>query len=217
MQVLLCAATAFEIQPTIDFIEGRGLQDQVGVTISGVGLVAATYALTKVISAQSPTLVLQGGIAGSFDHSIPLGTAVAVKEERLGHLGVHEGGGFQTIFDLKLADPDEAPWTNGTLQNPHDTLLESLGLPLVNAVSVQEISTDPNRIEHLKTSAAVHIETMEGAALHYTALMEGMPFAQIRTISNYVGERDKKAWRIGDAIQKLNEQLQIILIKILNL
>ena len=217
MQVLLCAATAFEIQPTIDFIKQQELQNEVGIKITGVGLVAATYAITSSIFKNNPDLVLQGGIAGSFDHSIPLGTAVTVQSETLGGLGVQEGETFHTAFDLKLADPNEAPWTNGSMVNPHEQLLQSIGLPMVNGVSVQEISTDPVRIGHLQTLTTAQIETMEGASLHYAALMGGVPFAQIRTISNYVGERDKRAWGLQDSIEELNVQLQTILIKILNL
>ena len=43
------------------------------------------------------------------------------------------------------------------------------------------------------------IESMEGAALHYVCLMEKIPFLQIRSISNYIGERDKKKWNMKDA------------------
>ncbi len=217
MQILLCAATPFEIQPTLDFIKQQGLGNEVGIKITGVGLVAATYSITKAIITHTPALVVQGGIAGCFDHSMPLGTAVAVHSESLGDLGVQEGGRFRTVFDLKLENPDKAPWTAGTLVNPHHTLLQSFGLPLVHGVSVQEISTDPARIGQLRTSAPVQIETMEGAALHYAALLEGVPFAQIRTISNYAGERDKAAWNLQGSIEELNVQLKNILIKILNL
>lgn len=217
MQVLLCAATAFEIKPTIDLIKQQGLQNKVGIKVTGVGLVAATYAITSSLLRHTPALVLQAGLAGCFDPSMPLGTAVAVQGETLGDLGVQEGGRFHTAFDLKLAHPDEAPWTNGSLVNPHASLLQSLGLPLVNGVSVQEISTDPARIEHLRKSGAVQIETMEGAALHYAALLEGVPFAQFRTISNYAGERDKGAWKLQGSIEELNVQLKNILVKILNL
>ncbi|ULT38317.1 hypothetical protein KRR40_24600 [Niabella defluvii] len=48
---------------------------------------------------------------------------------------------------------------------------------------------------------------MEGAALHYVALMEKIPFLQIRGISNYVGERDKRKWNFKDAIDNLNNEL----------
>ncbi len=43
-------------------------------------------------------------------------------------------------------------------------------------------------------------ESMEGAALHYVCLMEKIPFLQIRSISNYIGERNKKKWDMMDSI-----------------
>ena len=58
------------------------------------------------------------------------------------------------------------------------------------------------------------IETMEGAALHYVCLQEDIPFIQIRTISNFVGERDKTKWKLKDAIENLNIELDKLYNKI---
>ena len=48
---------------------------------------------------------------------------------------------------------------------------------------------------------------MEGAALHYVGRETGIPFIQIRAISNYVGERDKSIWLIKESIELLNKTL----------
>ncbi len=48
---------------------------------------------------------------------------------------------------------------------------------------------------------------MEGAALHYVCLQEQIPFVQIRSVSNYVGERDKTKWKMKEAIENLNTEL----------
>jgi futalosine hydrolase len=37
--------------------------------------------------------------------------------------------------------------------------------------------------------------------------VEKIPFIQIRSISNYIGERDKTKWNIKDAIIHLNKKL----------
>lgn len=216
MDILLCAATPFEIEPTMNLIKQRGLGQEVGIVITGVGLVAAAHAITRGILIHRPSFVLQAGIAGSFDPSLLPGMSVAVLAETIGDLGVEEDGRFQTLFDLGLDHPDEHPWTAGALRNSDETLLRSFGLPLVDAVSVQEITTHPQRIERLKKNSAAGIETMEGAALHYAAIMEGTKFAQIRAISNFVGERDKKKWKLKGSIESLNVELQNILIKTLN-
>ena len=55
------------------------------------------------------------------------------------------------------------------------------------------------------------IETMEGAVFMYICNAEKIKCAQIRSISNYVEERNKKSWNIVLAIEKLNETaIQII-------
>lgn len=54
---------------------------------------------------------------------------------------------------------------------------------------------------------------MEGAALHYVCLIEKIPFMQIRSLSNFVGERDKSKWRMKEAITNLNKELETLLTK----
>jgi futalosine hydrolase len=58
------------------------------------------------------------------------------------------------------------------------------------------------------------IESMEGAALHYVALLENIPFLQIRSLSNFAGERDKSKWEMNKAISCLNLELQRIILKL---
>ena len=51
------------------------------------------------------------------------------------------------------------------------------------------------------------VESMEGAALHYVCLKEKIPFLQIRSVSNYIGERNKKNWNMKESIANLNLEL----------
>jgi futalosine hydrolase len=55
---------------------------------------------------------------------------------------------------------------------------------------------------------------MEGAAFHYVCLLEKIPFLQLRSISNLIGERDKTKWKMEKAIQNLNENLISLLNKL---
>jgi futalosine hydrolase len=48
---------------------------------------------------------------------------------------------------------------------------------------------------------------MEGASLHFMGRDLTIPFIQIRSVSNYVGERDKSKWEMQEAIYNLNETL----------
>jgi futalosine hydrolase len=84
-------------------------------------------------------------------------------------------------------------------------------------VSINEITTLPSRIEHYKSSLGATVESMEGAALHYVGLMENIPFLQVRSLSNFVGERDKSKWHIKEAIENLNKELIQIISKLVRL
>ena len=212
MQILLCAATEFEIKPVIDFINDKNLTN-IRILITGIGLAAAAYEITKAIYIQRPRLLVQAGIAGSLDNRFPLKEVVAVKNDTIGDIGVEENGSFNSLFDLQLDDRNTFPWTNGQLCNRSE-ILNQLNLSTVNSVTVNEISTNKKRIEYYKNNLNASIESMEGAALHYVGLMENIPFLQIRSLSNFAAERDKNKWQIKEAISNLNLELQRIISKI---
>lgn len=214
MSILLCAATEFEIEPTLAFIREKSLAN-IDVLVTGVGLTAAACHLTRAACTQRPAFMLQAGLAGCLDEHFALGKVVAVQSETIGDLGVEEAGKFHSLFDLKLAHKNSFPWTDGKLRNSHP-ILQQLHLPLADGVSVNEISTNTQRIEYYKNNLSAAIESMEGAALHYVALLENIPFLQIRSLSNFVGERDKSKWKLNEAIAALNHELQRIILKLMN-
>jgi len=128
---------------------------------------------------------------------------------------VEENQKFLSLFDLKLQDKDIFPWSNGKLCN-HSPLLNQLHLPVVNGVTVNEISTNPERIHYYKKHLDAGIESMEGASLHYVGLLQNLSFLQIRSLSNFAGERDKSKWLLKEAIHNLNDELEKILSKLIN-
>ena len=215
MEVLLCAATRFEIEPTIQYLASENITN-IDILITGVGLLSATYQITKAVSRKSPQLMLQAGIAGTFDSNLQLGSVVLVESETIGDLGVMEQGMFRSVFDMKLVQENDKPWSHGRLLNASEILNQSK-LQKVRSVSINEITTLPSRIEHYKTSLGATVESMEGAALHYVGLMENIPFLQVRSLSNFVGERDKSKWHIKEAIENLNKELIQIISKLVRL
>ena len=216
MYILLAAATSFEIQPTIDQLKENVPPIQghdTDVLITGIGSVPTVYSLMRQIGRRRPDIIIQAGIAGCFT-SGRIGKVLAIKEETLGDLGVQEGQQFKTIFDLNLTDPNTPPFSNGSLINPHKNLLDLSGLEQVKAITINEISTDKTRIDWYQQNMAPIVESMEGGALHFTCLKEGIPFLQIRSVSNDIGQRDKSKWDIRSAITNLNRELIQILKKL---
>lgn len=202
MSILLISATKQEVNPSLRLLKQKG----VNVVITGVGSAPALYHILKAVQQYRPLLMIQAGIGGRFDRQLALGEVVAVSEDSFGDLGVLENRQWRSVFDLGFAQPNQKPFKNGQLKNLHRSLLKSCGLKCLPAVTVNEISTNKQSIRLLKEQGAA-IESMEGAALHYVALMEKIPFLQIRSISNDVGERNKSKWNFTDAIANLNKEL----------
>lgn len=210
MHILLTAATTFEIQPVIDFLQQHGNVVQghtAAVLITGVGSMHTTYRLTSYVQQKRPGLMLQAGIGGSFSPSLTPGQVVLVEREITGDLGVEEDHVFKDIVDMGFLGASQPPYTNKWLMNPDTHQWKATGLPFVPGITINEITTRTERIAQLQQKYAVAVESMEGAAFHYVALRENVPFLQVRAISNYVGERDKSKWKIKEAIAALNDQV----------
>ncbi|MFI5186774.1 MAG: futalosine hydrolase [Chitinophagales bacterium] len=206
MNILLIAATAKEIEPFFEYYQNTKRPQNIDILITGIGLTAATYRLTKQINLKKPDLVIQAGVAGCFDKKISLGSVVIAKKETIADQSVVELKKLKTLFDLGLVPHDQFPFTKGWMEN-NNGLLKKIKLKKVNGISVNEITTSEQKIKFYTNSFKPVIESMEGAALHYTCLMEKIPFIQLRSVSNYIGERDKKKWEMKKSISNLNKEL----------
>jgi len=204
MQILVIAATAPEIEP---FMASNSHAD---VLITGVGAPSTLYHLQKRIQQVDYDCIIQAGIAGSFNNETELGKVVMIQQDCFADLGIEEKEIYTPIFNTSFADKDEFPFTGGWLVNSNEFLVKT-GLPKAKAITVNRISDSALQKQQFINSFNADIESMEGAALHYICLQEKIPFLQIRSISNLVGERDKTKWKIKEAIQNLNIELAILI------
>jgi futalosine hydrolase len=117
---------------------------------------------------------------------------------------------FTPFFNTSLIDADEFPFKNGWLINT-TALAENANLKTVKAVTVNKVTDNVLHKQQLTDVFNAQIESMEGAALHYVCLQENMPFIQLRSVSNYVGERDKTKWKMKEAIEHLNTALSMLI------
>ena len=211
MRVIITAATNGEWMPSFQKINpayaGTNKRFSVGFHESGIGLLASSVSLMKMFVQETPSLIIQVGIAGCFDKKIPLGKVFAVKDDFAGDIGVMENKVWKDLFDLKLDKPNDAPYEKKSLPNPWLSQYNLLKLPTKKGVTVNTISTDKNKIDLYSGRYKATVESMEGAALHYMGRDLNIPFIQIRAVSNYVGERNKAKWNIQEAIYNLNETL----------
>lgn len=204
MNVLVVAATKFEIEPFLR------LNDTPDVLITGVGIPSTIFNLTKKLLQANYGLVIQAGIAGSFTGSLQNGSVALIEKDTFADIGVDEKGNFKTLFDMGFVNENEFPFTQGWLANQHPYLTKP-SLPIASSITVNKITDDINEIRSLSKKFNAGIESMEGAALHYVCLQQKINFLQLRSISNVVGERDKRKWAMKEAITNLNIELKKII------
>jgi futalosine hydrolase len=218
MKILLIAATVAEIAPLIETISnewsatGDGIFEQKGkslsISITGAGMVATSYMLTKKISVEKYDLILQAGIAGSFDRNLKIGEVVKIETDCFADFGAEDHDNYLDIFELGLIKPDEKPFIGGRLGTIESALTTITEIKKVNALTVNTVSGNAKSIERINTKYNCAIESMEGAAFHFVCLREEIPFMQIRVVSNYVEPRNKNSWNIPLAIANLNDFLR---------
>jgi futalosine hydrolase len=218
MNILLVAATELEVKPFIEKAGGYlGSKEcpklihfhhlTIDVLITGVGLVFTSYKLVKALTLKKYNLIINAGIAGSFNRNIPIGDVVIVGEEEFGDLGIEDKSGFHTIFEMGFIKANEFPFENACLKYSIPKEFEHLELKQVKAISSNMAHGDELKIKQLFKKFNPDIETMEGAAFFYVCLMEKSNFIQIRAISNYVEGRDASKWNIPLAIENLSVKL----------
>ncbi len=211
MRVLITAATKGEWMPSFQKINPKFVKDHNKFSVrfheSGIGLLASSVSLMKVIYEQKPDLMIQVGIAGCLDTTIPLGKVFAIKDEVIGDLGVQENKQWKDLFDMQFLKSSSAPFEKKVLPNKWLKQYNVLKLPIKKGVSVNTISTQKDKIKTLSAKYKATLESMEGASLHYIGNDLNIPFIQIRAVSNYIGERNKLKWKMSEAIHNLNETL----------
>ncbi len=217
MKILVTAATEAEIALSIKHIASLGKEVKplvfeqnghiVAFAVTGVGMVATAYHLTRILHAEQYDMVLQAGIAGTFDRDIAIGEVQAVRSDRLADMGAEDGDSFIDVFGLGLIGPDDQPFTQKWLVNPYR--MDDLGVQLkaVDAITVNTVTGNNTSVERLGNQYPGMLESMEGAAFHYVCLCEKVKFVQVRAVSNYIERRNKAAWNIELALTHLNEYL----------
>jgi len=207
MQILIVAATEAEIAPFIK----RGTD--IDVLITGVGVPSALYHLQKRIQQIQYDMVIQAGIAGSFKLALKPGATVIVQQDCFADIGFEQKKNYTPVFETAFADKNEFPFKNGWMVNDSE-FFKTCNLPIVKAITVNRISDDKLQKQQYIDGFDADIESMEGAAFHYVCLQENIPFVQIRSVSNFVGERDKTKWKIKESIADLNSELTNLINKL---
>ncbi len=219
MKLLIVSATSIEIKPLLaELGKGRILQHhitrysfkhfQVDVLITGVGMVPTAVFTSMVLGRYAYDAVINAGICGSFNREIPIGKLLNITTDCLPETGAEDGEHFLSIIDLKLLDQDEFPFNGGKLIN--DSVFDSSlinDLLISTGVTVNTVHGNAMKIDAFMQRHPADIESMEGAAFIYACKMHKVRHLQVRSVSNYIEDRDVSKWDIPLAVNNLNHFL----------
>lgn len=177
MILLTCA-----VEDELSFFQSR---DGVEVLVTGVGPVEASYAIASAFCRRSYRLLINAGIAGSFDSAVQLGDGVVVAEEAM-ELGLEDGTALtlprgQIVFDTAHSDPN-------LVARLHDK-----GFPVVRGTTVSRVTSTDCTARRLADRGA-QVESMEGFAALRAAERARIPAIEVRGISNRCGDRHMSGW-----------------------
>ncbi|SCG58790.1 futalosine hydrolase [Micromonospora humi] len=189
-----------------------GLTDpSVTVRPVGVGPAVAAAATARLLALAEAAgrpyrAVVSAGIAGGFVDRVAVGGTVLADRSVAADLGAESPTGFIPVEELGMA-PELLGVGRTVAADP--TLLVALraALPAATVGTVLTVGTVTGTAESTAILAGRHpdavAEAMEGYGVAVAAALADVPFAELRTISNPIGPRDRDAWRMRDAFAAL--------------
>lgn len=184
-------------------------QFEIHQVITGSGIAKTTFHLTEHLINKRYDLILNIGICGAFDRLIEIGTVLRIDRDRFADWGVEENRVFKDVFEMGLEDENQFPFEHGWIYEkvPEDWQ-KKLNLKTVDGFTVNTIRVQ--NLNRYDTKMYAESESMEGAAFFYVCRQLNQACAQIRAVSNYVGERDKSKWDMLKALRNLSNCLQVL-------
>jgi futalosine hydrolase len=171
----------------------------------GVGPAAAAAGTARLLALAEAAgrpfrAVLSAGIAGGFPGRADVGGTIIGVRSIAADLGAETDDGFLPVerlgFGSSVLPADEELVKTLTAALPHAVAGDVLTLATVTGTAATAV-----RLADAHPAAVA--EAMEGFGVACAAAAAGIPFAELRTVSNLVGPRDRSAWRLADAFSAL--------------
>jgi len=202
-------------------MEGALGDERVVLMACGMGKTNAAQALTALIERGGVRAVLNTGIAGAYpDRGLRVGDVAVASSESYGDEGVQAPGGWggTDVIGIPLVVSDTGTWYNDLPLDAHlvaaaADALETIGRQVWVGpfVTVSACSGTARGGAALAGRFAAICESMEGAAFAHVALHYGIPFLEVRGISNLVEDRDLSRWQLDQAIEAACEAAAAVL------
>ncbi len=203
-RVLVMTAVEAEREAVLRGLGAAGCAADVFVETGGVGVAATAAATARLLALAEDGFdaLLSAGIAGGVTGRVAVGGTVVATSSIAADLGADSPDGFVSLdrlgFGRARLDTDPRLLAAATSALPH-----AVAGPVLTVSTVT--GTEAGVREVLARHPDAVAEAMEGFGVATAAAQVGLPFGEVRTISNPVGPRDRAAWRIGDALDGLSE------------
>ena len=181
--------------------------------VTGVGLVNAALSLGRVLASVEAEGILCMGIAGSFDlDRAGLGDILLVEREIWPEYGVWTPQGPDPLaiaFPLARVGGKDI---FSEVETGTERTLEAMGLavpdwPRAVSLSVSTVTAHAEETARLTArhapSGGILLENMEGFALALGCAGSGVPFAEVRAVSNLAGSRLREHWNLKGGLAAL--------------
>lgn len=206
-------------------IEGTIGAQRILLCISGMGKVNAAHTATLMLARFDPEAIVVFGIGGAYPSSgARIGDIAIATEEIAGDEGVLTREGFKDtgyigIPLLKTAKSEVYVTYPASELLVHRSVhsiraFRNAGQGKIHAGSFVTLSTCTGttiRAKELEERYHGLCENMEGAAVAQVAVLHGVPWLEVRSISNIVEDRDLKKWDIPKAAGAAQQAVQHIL------
>lgn len=179
----------------------------------GVGKTPTAISLVQRLErGPHPSIIVLAGVCGAYPsrHLAPgmacvsLGSVCIVDADGLEDEGVESPEGFLSLSQLGLEGDETIAGDLGQGR----AASELLGCRVVRGATVSTCSGTEalSRARAGRTTALV--ETMEGASAGAVCRRYGIPWVQLRSVSNWTGDRTRAAWCLEEALDSLGAALK---------
>jgi futalosine hydrolase len=175
------------------------------VVTCGVGPAAAAAATAAMLARGRYDAVLSAGIGGGF-LGVAVGEVVVASAIVFADLGVATPDGFVPVSTLGFGTD-----RYDVRADLVETLAGRTGARTGTILTVATATGTDERARSLKQRFPDAVaEAMEGAGVAAAAACYAVPYAEVRSVSNVVGQRDRSRWRVEPALSALSEAMSAI-------
>lgn len=212
---LVVCATEFELQPFLDLVKSE--KESWTTLITGVGMVETTLRLSRYLEQRSSSIhgVLNFGVAGAYVCDGKEGAGLLeiclAEQEVFGDFGICHSNSIESLGE-HLVHRSEYPLDSGLLAQAERILKENdRFVRCGNFVTVCGVSATTRRGAMLASQYDALCENMEGAAVARVCEDFSLPLLEMRTISNFVEDRNLKRWKLPEACAEAGQAAAILL------